>query len=56
MNIEPFGIVVLWLGQVMPYLLICMAFAFMYAFLTNTQPHRRWPVAFSPAYSGMPPV
>lgn len=36
-NIEPFGIVVLWLGQVMPYLLICMAFAFMYAFLTNTR-------------------
>lgn len=35
--IEPFGVLVLGLGQVVPYLLICMAFAFMYVFLTNTR-------------------
>lgn len=36
-TIEPFGVLVLWLGRVVPYLLICVAFAFMYAFLTNTR-------------------
>ena len=35
--IEPFGALILGLGRVMPYLLICMAFAFMYVFLTNTR-------------------
>jgi membrane protein len=35
--IEPLGFFVLLLGRLVPYLLICMAFAFMYAFLTNTR-------------------
>ncbi|KAB2935628.1 MAG: YihY/virulence factor BrkB family protein [Candidatus Contendobacter sp.] len=35
--IEPFGVLILGLGRVMPYLLICMAFTFMYVFLTNTR-------------------
>jgi len=35
--IEPFGVLIFGLRRVMPYLLICMAFAFMYAFLTNTR-------------------
>lgn len=36
-HIEPFGALMLGLGRAMPYLLICLAFAFMYAFLTNTR-------------------
>jgi len=35
--IEPLGALLLGLGRVMPYLLICLAFAFLYVFLTNTQ-------------------
>jgi membrane protein len=35
--IEPLGALILGLGRVMPYLLICLTFAFMYAFLTNTR-------------------
>ena len=35
--IEPLGTLIFGLGRVMPYLLICLAFAFMYAFLTNTR-------------------
>lgn len=44
--IEPFGVLILGLGRVMPYLLICMAFAFLYAFLTNTR------VRLMPALAG----
>jgi membrane protein len=36
-TIEPFGTLIFGLGRAMPYLLICLAFAFMYAFLTNTR-------------------
>jgi membrane protein len=32
---EPLGRLFLWLGQSLPYLLVCAAFAFLYAFLTN---------------------
>ena len=35
--VKPFGAFILGLGQVMPYLLICLAFAFLYVFLTNTR-------------------
>lgn len=38
-NIEPFGWVVVGLGQLIPYLLVCIAFAFLYAFLTNVHVH-----------------
>ena len=31
----PLGRLFLWLGQSLPYLLVCAAFAFLYAFLTN---------------------
>lgn len=34
-SIEPLGLLVLWLGRSVPYLLVCAAFAFLYAFLTN---------------------
>ncbi len=44
--IEPFGVLILGLGRVMPYLLICMAFAFLYTFLTNTR------VRLMPALAG----
>ncbi|MBL8250112.1 MAG: YihY/virulence factor BrkB family protein [Candidatus Competibacter sp.] len=35
--IEPFGLLIFGVGRVLPYLLICLTFAFMYAFLTNTR-------------------
>lgn len=35
--IEPFGLLIFGLGRLVPYLLICLIFAFMYAFLTNTR-------------------
>ncbi len=35
--VKPFGALLLGLGQAMPYLLICLAFAFLYIFLTNTR-------------------
>ncbi len=35
--VKPLGAFMLGLGQVMPYLLICLAFAFLYVFLTNTR-------------------
>ncbi|MBL8259049.1 MAG: YihY/virulence factor BrkB family protein [Candidatus Competibacteraceae bacterium] len=35
--IEPFGLLIFGLGRLLPYLLICLTFAFMYAFLTNTR-------------------
>ena len=34
---EPFGVLIISLGRMMPYLLICLAFAFLYVFLTNTR-------------------
>jgi membrane protein len=34
-SIEPLGQLVLGLGRLTPYLLVCAAFAFLYAFLTN---------------------
>jgi membrane protein len=34
-GIEPLGRLVLELGHLIPYLLVCLAFAFLYAFLTN---------------------
>lgn len=34
-TIEPIGRLLLGLGRLVPYLLICVAFAFLYAFLTN---------------------
>ena len=34
-TIEPLGRLLVWLGQSVPYLLVCAAFAFLYAFLTN---------------------
>ena len=44
--IEPLGTLIFGLGRVMPYLLICLAFAFLYVFLTNT-----W-VRLMPALAG----
>ena len=44
--IEPFGALILGLGRVMPHLLICLTFAFLYAFLTNTR------VRLMPALAG----
>lgn len=44
--IELFGALILGLGRVMPYLVICLAFAFLYAFLTNTR------VRLMPALAG----
>lgn len=38
-SIEPFGWIILGIGQVMPYLLVCAAFSFLYAFLTNVRVH-----------------
>ena len=35
--IEPFGLLIFGLGRLIPYLLICLTFAFMYGFLTNTR-------------------
>ncbi|MGF1614416.1 MAG: YihY/virulence factor BrkB family protein [Gammaproteobacteria bacterium] len=34
-SLEPFGWIIVSLGQIIPYLLVCTAFAFLYAFLTN---------------------
>jgi membrane protein len=34
-SIEPLGRLLVWLGHAVPYLLVCAAFAFLYAFLTN---------------------
>jgi len=34
-SVEPLGTVLLGLGRLVPYLLVCAAFAFLYAFLTN---------------------
>jgi membrane protein len=36
-SIEPLGRLALALGRLIPYLLVCAAFAFLYAFLTNTR-------------------
>jgi membrane protein len=36
-GIELFGWIILGIGRAMPYLLVCGAFAFLYAFLTNTR-------------------
>ncbi|MFZ0254955.1 MAG: YihY/virulence factor BrkB family protein [Gammaproteobacteria bacterium] len=45
-SIEPFGWIVLGLGRLMPYLLVCAAFSFVYAFLTNVH------VRLTPALAG----
>jgi membrane protein len=34
-DLEPLGQLLVWLGRSVPYLLVCAAFAFLYAFLTN---------------------
>jgi membrane protein len=34
-SVEPFGKLILGVGRAVPYLLVCLAFAFLYAFLTN---------------------
>jgi membrane protein len=34
-SIEPLGMLILGLGRLVPYLLVCAAFAFLYSFLTN---------------------
>ena len=34
-GIQPLGTLVLGLGRLIPYLLVCLAFAFLYSFLTN---------------------
>lgn len=34
-SIQPLGMLVLGLGRLIPYLLVCLAFAFLYSFLTN---------------------
>lgn len=34
-SIEPLGTLILGLGRLVPYLLVCAAFAFLYSFLTN---------------------
>lgn len=36
-SIQPFGWIVVGLGRLMPYLLVCAAFSFLYAFLTNVR-------------------
>ena len=36
-SIDPFGWLILGIGRLMPYLLICVAFTFLYSFLTNTR-------------------
>ena len=36
-GIEPFGWLILRLGELIPYLLVCLAFAFLYAFLTSAR-------------------
>ena len=36
-GIEPFGSVILGLSRLLPYTLICLAFAFLYSFMTNTR-------------------
>ena len=36
-DIEPLGRLLVWLGRSVPYLLVCAAFAFLYAFLTNSR-------------------
>ncbi len=45
-SIEPFGTLILWLSRLVPYLLVCAAFAFLYSFLTN------YPVRLVPALVG----
>jgi membrane protein len=34
-SVEPFGRIIVGIGHLMPYLLVCAAFAFLYSFLTN---------------------
>jgi membrane protein len=36
-SIKPFGWIVVGLGRLVPYLLICAAFSFLYAFITNVR-------------------
>lgn len=36
-SIEPFGWFIVGLGRLVPYVLVCAAFAFLYAFLTNVR-------------------
>lgn len=36
-GIEPFGTLILWLGRLLPYVLVCGAFAFFYSFIPNTR-------------------
>lgn len=50
--IEPLGVFIFGLGRVMPYLLICLAFSFMYAFLTNTRV-RLVPALVGGVFAGM---
>lgn len=45
-GIQPFGMLILGLSRLIPYLLVCAAFAFLYAFLTN------YPVRLVPALVG----
>ncbi|MDH5358891.1 MAG: YihY family inner membrane protein, partial [Gammaproteobacteria bacterium] len=45
-SIEPFGSLVLLIGKLMPYVMIILAFTFLYKFIPNTQ------VALSPALIG----
>lgn len=35
--VEPFGALLKWVGRLLPYLLISVAFAFLYAFMPNTR-------------------
>jgi membrane protein len=36
-SIEPFGLMLVELGRLVPYLLVCLAFTFVYVFLPNTR-------------------
>lgn len=36
-SIEPLDQLIIGLGRLVPYLLVCLVFAFLYAFLTNYQ-------------------
>lgn len=44
--IEPFGTAILFAGELIPYFLICLAFTFIYSFVSNTK------VKFKPALIG----
>ncbi len=36
-GIEPFGTLIIWVGKVVPYLMIIVAFTFLYTFIPNTK-------------------